>query len=146
MFANKNAAMRSVMKKIVKKCKCSYTLVDANFERHFLLKSTKASCPKWYGMFKRGYFMSFNEFFPEFVRKHGGGVAESINKECLQYALSRGVDWLVWIHDDEKVYVSQVKMVAKYCMKHGLVRTQKGGEETFCVPVHILVNIDDVLP
>lgn len=112
----------------------------------------------YYCLFKREYFQMFNNYYPEFVIHHPNlrGVAESINEECLDFAIKLDAI-LLFIHPDGRVYQIYPMTVKKL----GLVRVQNEpnvykkddytgeqeavNEKTYHVPVKLLKRFDTVI-
>lgn len=127
-----------------------------NKGRHMLLETLMGN--KYYCLFKREYFQTFNNYYPEFVIHHPNlrGVAESINEEWLDLAIKFDAV-LLFIHPDGRVYQIYPMTIKKL----GLVRVQNEpniykkedytgeqevvNEKTYHVPVKLLKRYDTVV-
>lgn len=115
--------------------------------------------PSYYVVFKRDFFFSFAKQFFEFVKEFPefNTVGESINEEFLETALKFGVDYLLFVYDNGKVYKVSPFVVKRFCEKHKLVRLQdkttriiKDGyrqairEKTYSFPITLLERFGDL--
>lgn len=129
-----------------------------NKGRHLLIQSMDVNTPNVYAIYKRDFFRTFNDYFPNFVKEnpHLAGLGESINKDYLEIAIIRGVDFIYFVHPDETIYAIHPMQIKKFCEKHGLIREQKKineylqpnslerigvSEITYCIPAKLLVNV-----
>jgi hypothetical protein len=129
-----------------------------NKGRHLLIQPLDRNVPVIYAIYKRDFFMSFNSNFPRFVAENPElrGVAESINKECLDIAIKRNVDYIYFVHPDEKIFAIHPMQIKKFCEKHNLIRGQQKlniyqqpytlekemvSEVTYCIPVKLLASL-----
>ena len=71
-------------------------------------------------MFKRDFYHSFKNHFP-YVKKESGvpyGYGQIMSKILLNKALDAGVNWLVFVMPDRKVYKCHVKLFKKFYDKN----------------------------
>jgi len=120
-------------------------LKDYNKGRHKLIRSEEGL---FYMIYKRNWFNSFSEKFPDFKCDC---VGESINKKSLGTAIYNNVDKLVFVHPDG-VYSQYPLVIERFCEVNKLVRIQDksnsyaayGGnrkevrEETYSFPKYLL--------
>ena len=130
-----------------------YFLTVFNRGRHCLFSPpVNSGLPKYYVLFKKSFFLSFSDLFPEF-----SVVGESINEEFLDLAVLSGVDYLLFVYDDGKVYSVSPLAVKRFCEQYNLIRFQdktsrvvKGGvrvsirEKTYSFPVTLLDRFGDI--
>ncbi len=96
--------------------------------------------PKYYMIFKRDFFISFNIAFPKFIKSHPelSGYGESINVAALDLACKYNVDLLLFVHSDGRVYFINPIFLRSYVIKHSLVRKQFDNECTYSFPLKLL--------
>ena len=138
-----------------------FTPIPKNKGRHILLISQESSPKRLYCLFKKEWLRCFNNLFPVFIRAYKGfysGLGESINVEWLNYAIRAGVNYLVYVYPDRKVYVVSPLAVKKFCEKNGLIRKQDRinsyllpncsksrelvNESTYVFPIKLLERLD----
>lgn len=110
-----------------------------NKDRHFLITCHAGyeTQKLYYLVYHKDFFMTFNQQFPAFVAEFPqyAGVAESINKEWLELAVSYTKplpDWavepdvkLVFIYPEGRMYWTDPRLFKKFAEAQKLVRTQE---------------------
>ncbi len=159
-----DSAMSGVAYLIRREHEVFFTSHEVGVFRHTIFSPpvTRDDIPSYYVLFKREFLWSFNKQFPVFVKEQSEyrGVGESINKNSLYGALTRSIDYLLFVYPDGKVYRISPKGVRNFCQKNNLIRTQdkvnnfkvKDGtgksipirETTYSFPVQLLEYMGDV--
>jgi len=121
-----------------------------NKERHALIKTSSKS---FYVVYKRDFFNTFGDRFPEFIKEYGflDGRGESINSEGLEIALWNNVDYIVFIHPDNFYFIypqtiKKLNLIRRQDKKN--LYYEKGYEAkqeiTYSVPIELLKKKDDI--
>lgn len=123
---NSHAAMRHFLEQLHMIGFGRYNYAQNYKNGHALLKPFNKTKPSFYAIYKRDFFMSFEKEFPAFCESHPElkDVGESINAEALHRAITNNIDYLVFIHPDDDVYLAYPLMIQKFCVLNGLVRGQ----------------------
>lgn len=118
--------------------------------------SMRSDLSSFYVIFKRESFHTFEHWFPSFIQKNPEmkGKGECINKDILEFAKNRGIDYIMIIRSPGEIYKISVMVWYKYAIKNGLVRCQKKlndyivpnsngkrqeiSEVTYCIPLKLL--------
>ena len=139
--------------------KGKYNVVATYKNGHTLLKPAFSEVPKLYCIYKRDFFIHFNDIFKEFSSEFPdlSGLGESINLSLLDRAIRLDCDYLVFIHENE-VLLAYPKQIKRFCEKYNLFRKQNrenvyktlnGNKEpireiTYSFPKKMLINLNDV--
>ncbi len=112
----------------------------------FVSSFSETKMPKYYALFKRGFFMEFNNQFKSFCSEHSehATVGESINKQYLDQAILSGASDLLFIYEDGRVFKADPIKVKGFCEDNDLVREQYQGEVTYSFPISIMERFDDL--
>ncbi len=145
-----------------------FNVAEYNEGKHFLFYplSSDDSTPRFYAIFKREFFMTFNHVFKDFVTINNqyntveyNTVGESINADWLEVAI-RTSDFILFVYEGGAVYKVPPLLIKNFCEKHQLIRVQdkkniintKNGtgaittikERTYSFPVALLERFGDV--
>lgn len=109
-------------------------VIPKNNGKHTLIITAKGK--KYYLLHKRAPFIFFDDVFQN---EQSRGMADSINKEWLNYCLNKkiNIDKICFIYDDKSVYVIDPKELEK----DGKVRETKWGEITVSIPISSMRRI-----
>jgi len=104
-----------------------FNIAKYNNGKHFLFYPpvTDDLTPRFYAIFKREFFMTFNYAFKDFVTINNqyNTVGESINADWLEVAI-KTADFILFIYEDGKIYKVAPLLIKKFCEKHNLIREQ----------------------
>jgi hypothetical protein len=157
---NKQSAFDYATKLLHRKFGSWFSVLPVNCGRHLLLRPQSNDAPVFYCLFKREWMYEFNKVFPKFVRENPEykGMAESINKEWLDYSIRAGATYLLYIYPDRGIYVVPPLLVKKFVEKNNLIRTQlrsndylipdgqksveRVNELTYCFPIKLLTKLE----
>lgn len=155
-FKFKDNAIRWVAMKVRQFHNVYFDIVPLQRNKHFLLLPpvTRVDVPKFYVLFKRDFFMSFNLVFKDFVKSYPdyNTVGESINEDVFKAVKARGVDYLIFAYDNSRrVYKLSVGLLDRFYKTYNLVRVQDKlnktsvgkKEKTICFPVNIMERMGD---
>lgn len=93
---------------------------------HVILTSLDKKKPRFYCIYKRDFYKTFEKHFFEFCLKNPQmkGEGESINIKALKNSINYNIDYIVFIHPEE-VYVAYPMQIKRFCEKFELTKIQK---------------------
>lgn len=100
-------------------------------ERQFIFVTDNKM--KYQMLYKRDFFNSFGKIFGK------KGIGESVNEECVQYAMEKGIHNFLFVHG-ENVYMCPVQEFHDYARNNNTIRETASGEKTLSIPVLMLAR------
>lgn len=128
LLCNSDSAFDKVIKSLKIEFGVFYTKSVFNRGRHCILSPPfDSDLPKFYVVFKRSWFVTFNNKFQEFISEFPdmAGYGESINKEWLDLALQQRVSYFLFVHEEGSIYQVSPLLLQKFVFKHNLFRSQE---------------------
>lgn len=125
---------------------------------HVILKTLDKNKPKFYCIYKRDFYQTFEKQFWDFCLKNPNmkGPGESINIKALKNAISYDVDYLIFIHPED-VFVGFPRQIKRFCEKFELTKIQKrkninknnfktiiNQEITYSFPIKLLKKFEEI--
>ena len=106
-----------------------------NKKRHCLITIMKPNQEiiKFIVLFKRAFFGTYSQQFDT-----ASGLGESINKSCLEAYKKMGVDTILYVYPDKKIYSITVDKFINMGYGNNYIRKQKSGEVTVHIPISML--------
>ena len=145
IFETMGSALKNVFVSLKKVHRCYYVGSLHKRGKHVLLKPDNGKSPVYYMLFKREFFLSFSKQFKDFTSKNKSlmGYGESINSECLDYAIKNGADRVMFTYQSGVIYYTYPNMIKRFCEKNNLVRVQEEtGEKTYSFPLKVLDRLE----